>query len=64
MWWKGKRTTAAVAMAAYPEDDALDVVRLDGLQRDNAEVGSGEHVEIARAESRPATRVVFAPAQR
>ncbi len=60
----GKRTTAAIAMAAYPEDDALDVVRLDGLQRGNAEAGSGEHVEIVRAESRPATRVVFAPAQR
>jgi transitional endoplasmic reticulum ATPase len=61
---RGKRTTAAIAMAAYPEDDALDVVRLDGLQRANAEAGSGEHVEIARGESRPATRVVFAPAQR
>ena len=61
---RGKRTTAAVAMPAYPEDDALDVVRLDGLQRGNAQGGSGEHVEIARGESRPATRVVFAPAQR
>jgi transitional endoplasmic reticulum ATPase len=61
---RGKRVTAAIAMAAYPEDDALDVVRLDGLQRGNAQGGSGEHVEIARGESRPATRVVFAPAQR
>ena len=61
---RGKRTTAAIAMAAYDEDQALDVVRLDGLQRGNAEVGSGEHVVIAVAESRPATRVVFAPAQR
>lgn len=60
----GKRTTAAIAMAAYQEDDTLDVVRLDGLQRGNAEAGSGEHVAIARAASRPATRVVFAPAQR
>jgi transitional endoplasmic reticulum ATPase len=60
----GKRATAAVAMAAYAEDEALDVVRLDGLQRGNAEVGSGEHVKIAVAQSRPATRVVFAPAQR
>ncbi|WP_017665043.1 CDC48 family AAA ATPase [Porphyrobacter sp. AAP82] len=61
---RGKRTTAAIAMAAYPEDDALDVVRLDGLQRANAQGGSGEHVEIAKGQSRPATRVVFAPAQR
>lgn len=60
----GKRVTAAIAMAAYPEDDALAVVRLDGLQRGNAEAASGEHVEIARGETRPATRVVFAPAQR
>ncbi|MEM6266237.1 MAG: AAA family ATPase, partial [Pseudomonadota bacterium] len=26
----GKRATAAIAMAAYAEDDTLDVVRLDG----------------------------------
>ncbi len=61
---QGKRTTAAIAMSAYPEDDTLDVVRLDGLQRGNAEAASGEHVVIVAAESRPATRVVFAPAQR
>ena len=61
---EGKRVTAALAMAAYDEDQALDVIRLDGLQRGNAEVGSGEHVRVRRAQSRPATRVVFAPAQR
>lgn len=60
----GKRATTAIAMPAYDEDEALDVVRLDGLQRGNAEVGSGEHVTIAAANSRPATRVVFAPAVR
>lgn len=60
----GKRTTAAIAFSAYAEDQALDVVRLDGLQRGNAETGSGEHITIRKAESRPANRVVFAPAQR
>lgn len=59
---EGKRPTVAVAMAAYDEDQALDVIRLDGLQRGNAEAGSGEHVKVSAAESRPATRVVFAPA--
>jgi transitional endoplasmic reticulum ATPase len=48
---------------AYPEDEGLEVIRLDGLQRANAGVGSGDHVQVDRAESRPATRVVFAPAQ-
>jgi transitional endoplasmic reticulum ATPase len=28
-------------MAAYTEDESLDVIRLDGLQRGNAEIGSG-----------------------
>jgi len=60
----GKRTTAAIAVQAYDEDQTLEVVRLDGLQRGNAETGSGEHVTIRRAEARPATRVVFAPAVR
>ncbi|MGV2497541.1 CDC48 family AAA ATPase [Pelagerythrobacter aerophilus] len=60
----GKRATAAIAMAAYDEDQSLDVVRLDGLQRNNAECGSGEHVRVTAAESRPASRVIFAPASR
>jgi transitional endoplasmic reticulum ATPase len=51
-------------VAAYPEDESLEVIRLDGLQRGNAECGSGEHVLVRKTESRPATRVVFAPAQR
>ena len=61
---EGKRVTAATAFQAYDEDEALQVVRLDGLLRANADTSSGEHVTIRRAESRPATRVVFAPAQR
>jgi transitional endoplasmic reticulum ATPase len=61
---QGKKLTAAVAVPAYPEDEGVEVVRLDGLQRGNAGTASGEHVTIRRAESKPATRVVFAPAQR
>ena len=61
---EGKRATPARAVLAYPEDEGLEVIRLDGLQRANAEVGSGDHVQVRKAESRPATRVVFAPAQK
>ena len=61
---EGKRTTVAIAASAYAEDESLEVVRLDGLQRGNAETGSGEHVKIRAAQSQPATRVVFAPATR
>jgi transitional endoplasmic reticulum ATPase len=60
----GRRHTTAIAVRPYSEDEGLQLVRLDGLQRVNAGVGSGDHVEIKRAEARPATRVVFAPAQK
>ncbi len=60
----GKRATPARAIGPYPEDEGLDIIRLDGLQRANAEIGSGDFVAVRRAESKPAQRVVFAPAQR
>jgi transitional endoplasmic reticulum ATPase len=60
----GKRSTPARAVLPYPEDESLDIIRLDGLQRANAEVGSGDFVTVRKAESKPAQRVVFAPAQK
>ncbi len=59
----GKRSTAARAIRPYGDDEGLDIIRLDGLQRANAGAGSGDFVEINKATSKPATRVVFAPAQ-
>jgi len=59
----GKRSAAARALRPYGEDEGVDIVRLDGLQRANAGVGAGDYVEIRKAESKPATRVVLAPAQ-
>jgi transitional endoplasmic reticulum ATPase len=59
----GKRATPARVVRPYKEDEGLDVLRLDGLQRANAGVGSGDFVQIDKVEPRPAQRVVFAPAQ-
>ena len=59
----GKRATPARAVLPYQEDEGLEIIRVDGLQRANAGVGSGDYVEVRRAESKPASRVVFAPAQ-
>src|SRR3546814_13846169 len=59
----GKRSTPARAVYPYPEDEGLEIIRIDGLQRANAGAGSGAYVEIRTIASKPATRVVFAPAQ-
>jgi transitional endoplasmic reticulum ATPase len=60
----GKRSTVARAVDPYPEDEGLDVIRLDGLQRANAGVGAGDQVELRKVESQPAKKVTFAPAQK
>src|SRR3954465_3060487 len=59
----GKRTTAARAIRPYGEDQGIDIIRMDGLQRANAGVGSADYVEVRKANSKAATRVVFAPSQ-
>ncbi len=59
----GKRVTAARVIRPYDEDKGLDIIRMDGLQRHNAGVGSGDFVELKKADARAATRVTFAPAQ-
>lgn len=60
----GKRHTAAIAARPYADDEALNIIRLDGLQRVNVGATSGDHLEVKKAEVRPATRVVLAPAQK
>ncbi len=58
---EGKRKTVAIVMAAYPEDQGLDIIRMDGLLRKNAEVSIGEKVIVRKAVVRTATRVKLAP---
>jgi transitional endoplasmic reticulum ATPase len=60
----GKRKSAAIALPPYPEDEGLQIIRLDGLERANVGVSIGDHVEVRRADVKPAARIVLAPAQR
>ena len=61
----GKRTTAALALAPYAEDEGLELIRLDGLQRGNAGASIGDHVDDpGRAEAKPARKMQLAPAQK
>jgi transitional endoplasmic reticulum ATPase len=59
-----KRPTAALALPPYAEDEGLDVIRLDGLQRGNAGISIGDHVNVKLADTRPARRIQLAPAQK
>ncbi|MFW5955587.1 MAG: AAA family ATPase, partial [Rhodothermales bacterium] len=59
----GHRSTAAMALPPYPEDEGLEIIRLDGLIRANAHVGMGDQVEVRRADITPARKIILAPAQ-
>jgi transitional endoplasmic reticulum ATPase len=60
----GKRATAAIALPPYPEDEGLEVIRLDGLQRGNAGISIGDSVDVKKGDPKPARRVQLAPAQK
>ncbi|MEX1184165.1 MAG: CDC48 family AAA ATPase [Gemmatimonadota bacterium] len=60
----GKRPTAALALPPYEEDEGLEVIRLDGLQRGNAGVSIGDLVGAKVADTKPARRIQLAPAQK
>ncbi len=61
---QGKRLTAALGLTPYAEDVGVEVIRLDGLQRANADVTMGDQVEVRKADVRPARRITIAPGQK
>src|SRR5512136_2847023 len=60
---EGNKMTVAVAWPAYEEDEALDIVRIDGIIRHNAGVSIGETVKVSDAQIHPASKVAFAPTE-
>jgi transitional endoplasmic reticulum ATPase len=60
---KGQKETVAICWPSLKEDEVLDMVRMDGLIRNNAGVKLGEMVEVSKVNVTEATRVVLAPSQ-
>jgi len=58
----GTKTTGAIAVKGYAEDQGLDIVRIDGLTRRNAGTSIGEKVTIRKAKVKEAKSVTLAPA--
>ncbi len=57
----GKRSTVAIVWPPYREDDGQMIIRIDSEVRRNAGVSVGEYVKVAKANIRPASKIVFAP---
>lgn len=59
----GKETTYAIVWPAYPEDRGKDLLRIDGVVRNNARISLDDKVMIKKAEAKEAKRIALAPTQ-
>ena len=57
----GKKPTAAKAWPAYPEDQGLGLLRIDGFIRKNCNVSINEFVQVKKAEAEYAISIKLAP---
>ncbi len=60
---RGKKTTAAIVLPAHPQDEGLNMIRMDGILRQNTSVGLGDSVRVKKAEIKEAKKIVLAPNQ-
>lgn len=59
---EGNDKTAGIAVEGYSQDEGLDILRIDGLMRNNASTSIGDHVKIRKAEAKEAKKVTIGPA--
>ena len=58
---EGKRKTPAKAMPLFLEDRGKGVAQIDGITRENAQIGLDEKVTIQKTSQRPASRITLSP---
>ena len=57
----GKRKTVAKCLPLYPSDEGRNVIRIDGLVRNNAGVAISDPISIKKIKAPPAEKVTVAP---
>ncbi|RLJ10306.1 MAG: AAA family ATPase [Candidatus Aenigmatarchaeota archaeon] len=60
---KGKRETVAIVWRARPEDNGLNLIRIDGVTRHNAQVSLGDTVVVEKVDAKPAKVLTIAPTE-
>ena len=61
---EGKKKSSAIAVKPYPADVGFNIIRIDGLIRNNAGTSLGEYVKVRKAAVKEAKKIVLAPAQK
>jgi transitional endoplasmic reticulum ATPase len=58
---EGKRATPVKVMPCYPEERDKGIIQIDGITRENAQVGIDEKVKILKTTCRQATKIKLKP---
>ena len=57
----GKKKTVAKVMPAYAEERGKKIIQVDGIIRENGQIGLDEKVKVEKIEAKPAIKVTLAP---
>jgi len=58
---EGKRKTPAKIMPCYTEERGKKIIQIDGISRENAQIGLDEKVEIHKINHKPASKITLTP---
>jgi transitional endoplasmic reticulum ATPase len=58
---KGKRRTVAKCLPLYPSDEGKEIIRVDGLMRNNAGIAIGDTVNAKKIKAVPAEKIIVSP---
>ncbi len=58
---EGKRKTPAKVMPCYAEDRGKGIIQMDGISRENSQIGLDEKVRIRKIEYKPANKITLSP---
>ena len=58
---EGKRKTPAKVMPCYTEDRGKRIIQMDGISRENAQIGLDEKIKIRRNSYKPASKITLSP---
>ena len=58
---EGKRKTPARVMPLFAEDRGKGIIQMDGISRENAQIGLDEKVNICKVDHKPANKITLSP---
>ncbi len=58
---EGKKITVAKVMPAYTEDRGKKIIQIDGIVRENSQIGIDEKVKVQKVDAKGAIKITLAP---